>query len=47
MQQAHSINARKGLHSQKPYPSQAVAQGSSKVGGRGKKDRKDGGQEAD
>ena len=38
---AHSMNARKCVHAQKPYPSQAVAHESSK--GR-KKDR---GQEAD
>ena len=46
---AHSMNARKCVHAQKPYPSQAFAHESSKVRGRGKRerDRKDGDQEAD
>ena len=46
---AHSMNARKCVHAQKPCPSQAFAHESSKVRGRGKKrkrDRKDRGQEA-
>ena len=48
MSTVHSMNARKCVHAQKPYPSQAVAHESSKVGGREKKrDRKDRGQEAD
>ena len=48
MSSAHSINARKCIHAQKPYPSQAFAHESSKVGGRGKKkDWKERGQEAD
>ena len=37
MSSAHSMNARNGLHSLKPYPSKAVTQGSSKVGEREKK----------
>ena len=41
------MNARKCVHAQKPCPSQAFAHESSKVGGRGKRDRKDKGQEAD
>ena len=32
-QQAHSMNARKGLHAQMPYPNQAFTHESSKVGG--------------
>ena len=50
MSSAHSMNARKCVHAQKPYPSQAFPHESSKAGGRGKKrkrDRKDRGQEAD
>ena len=47
MQESVSMNARKCVHEQKPYPSQAFAHESSKVGGRGKRDRKDRGQEAD
>ena len=35
MSSAHSMNARKCLHVQKPYPSQGFAHESSKVGGRG------------
>ena len=31
------MNARKCVHAQKPYPSQAFAHESSKVGGRGGK----------
>ena len=31
---AHSMNARKCVHAQKPYPSQAFAHESSKVGGK-------------
>ena len=37
MSSAHSMNARKCVHAQKPCPSQAFAHESSKVGGRGKK----------
>ena len=51
MSSAHSMNARKCVHAQKPYPSQTFTHKASKVGGRGKKgmkrDRKDRGQEAD
>ena len=48
MSSAHSMNARKCVHAQKPYSFQAFAHESSKVGGREKKrDRKDRGQEAD
>ena len=54
MSLAHSMNARKCVHAQKPCPSQAFAHESSKVRGRGKtkkrgikRDRKDRGQEAD
>ena len=50
MSSAHYINARKCVHEQKPYPCQALAYESSKVGGRGKErkiDRKDRGQETD
>ena len=36
---AHSINARKCVHAQKPYPSQAYVYESSKVGGRGKREQ--------
>ena len=36
MSSAHSMNARKCVHAQKPYPSQVFAHESSKVGGRGK-----------
>ena len=32
------MNARKCVHAQKPYPSQAFAHESSKVGGRGKRE---------
>ena len=48
MSSAHSMNARKCVHAQKPYPSQAVAHG-IKQGPRKRKkrDRKDRGQEAD
>ena len=50
MSSAHSMNARKCVHAQKPYPSQAFAHVLFKVGGRGKKerkrDRKDRGHEA-
>ena len=35
MQESVSMNARKCLHAQKPYPSQAFAHESSKVRGRG------------
>ena len=38
MSSAYSMNARKCVHAQKPYPSQAVANESSKVGRRGKKE---------
>ena len=34
----HSMNARKCVHAQKPYPSQAFAHESSKRGGRGKRE---------
>ena len=34
MSSAHSMNARKCVHAQKPYPRQAFAHESSKVGGR-------------
>ena len=34
MSSAHSMNARKCVHAQEPYPSQAFAHESSKVGGR-------------
>ena len=50
MSSAHSMNARKCVHAQKPYPSQAFAHKSSKVGGRGKRveeRQKDRGQEPD
>ena len=49
MSSAHSMNARKCVYAQKPYPSQAFAHESSKVGRRGKReeDWKDRGQEAD
>ena len=36
MQESVSMNARKCVHAQKPYPSRAFAHESSKVGGRGK-----------
>ena len=32
------MNARKCVHAQKPYPSQAFAHESSNVGGRGKRE---------
>ena len=38
MSSAHSINARKCVHAQKPYSCQAFAHESSKVGGRGKRE---------
>ena len=38
MSSAHSMNARKCVHAQKPYPSQAFAHESSKGGGRGKRE---------
>ena len=38
MQQAHSMNARKCIHAQKPYPSHAFAHESSKVKGRGERE---------
>ena len=38
MSSAHSMNARKCVHAQKPYPPQAVAHESSKVGRRGKRE---------
>ena len=34
---AHSMNAGKGVHAQKPYSFQIFAHESSRVGGRGKK----------
>ena len=37
MSSAHSMNARKCVQAQKPYPSQAFAHESRKVGGRSKK----------
>ena len=48
-QPTHSMNARKCVHAQKPYPSQAIAHKASKVRGKKgmKRDRKDRGQEAD
>ena len=45
MSSDHSMNARKFVYARKPYPSQAFAHESSKVGGKG--ERKDRGQEAD
>ena len=49
MSSAHSMNARKCVHVQKHYPSQAFAHESSKVKEEKerKRDRKDRGQEAD
>ena len=51
MSSTRSMNARKCVHAQKPYPTQALAHESSKVGGRGKGKRegdgKDRSQEAD
>ena len=38
MSSAHSMNARKCVHPQKPNPAQAFAHESSKVGGRGKRE---------
>ena len=38
MPSVHSMNARKCVHTQKPYPIQAFAHESSKVGGKGKKE---------
>ena len=38
MSSAHSVNARKCVHAQKHYPSQAFAHESSKDGGRGKRE---------
>ena len=38
MSSTHSMNARKCVHAQKPYSSQAFAHESSKVGGRGKRE---------
>ena len=38
MSSAHSMNARKRVHAQKPYPSQAFAHESSKVGGKRKRE---------
>ena len=38
MSSAHSMNARKCVHAQKPCPSQAFAHESSKVGGRRKRE---------
>ena len=35
------MNARKCVHAQKPYPNQAFAHESRKVGGRGKKRKRD------
>ena len=37
MLSAHSMNARKCVHAQKPYPAQAFAHESSKVGGKERK----------
>ena len=42
MSSAHSMNARKCVHAQNPYPNQAFAHESSKVGGRGKRGRETG-----
>ena len=36
MSSAHSMKARKCVHEQMPYPKEAFANESSKVGGRGK-----------
>ena len=44
---AHSMNARKCVHAQKPDPTQTFAHESSKVGGRGKERKRDRGLEAD
>ena len=41
MSSAHSMNAGKCVHAQRPYPSQAFAHESSKVRGRGKKRGRD------
>ena len=41
MQQADSMDARKCVHAQEPYLSQAFAHESSKVGGRGKREEKE------
>ena len=38
MSSAHSMNARKCVHAQKPYPNQAFAHESSKVAGRKKRE---------
>ena len=38
MPSTHSMNARKYVHAQKPYPNQAFAHESSKVRGRGKRE---------
>ena len=38
MSSAHSMNARKCVHAQKPYLSQAVAHEANKAGGRGKRE---------
>ena len=38
MSSAHSMNAIKCVHAQKPYPSQAFTHKLSKVGGRGKRE---------
>ena len=40
MSSVHSMNARKCVHAQKPYPTQAFAHESSKVGGTGTKEGK-------
>ena len=41
MSSAHSMNARKCVHAQKPYPSQAFAHESSKVGGKREEERQE------
>ena len=38
MSSAHSMNATKCVHAQKPYPTQAFAHESSKGGGSGKRE---------
>ena len=38
MSSAHSMNTRKCVHAQKPYPSETFAHGMSKVERRGKRE---------
>ena len=47
MTSTHSMNARKCVHAQKSYPTQAFAHESSKVGGKGRRETGKRGQEAD